>query len=213
MTDNNKDGTNTHSNIGKLVQIGKVDGSVTIQDTLEAFACCPVCNRNDEVKKVSAILANQTRSMQEVTIEKSSHQDSASNWHTSTQNIPFSGTQTSVLAMKLKAPVQPQAKGKPSWAWWLRYFVLFYTLSGFGVGILSCLMLPIAAFSGTVDLSTKDWIEYLALILASFLLGAIFIFPFVWLNKKYKKKNDSYNQEVKRVQEQEYPKWQRATER
>jgi hypothetical protein len=37
MTDNNKDGTNTHSNIGKLVQIGKVDGSVTIQDTLEAF--------------------------------------------------------------------------------------------------------------------------------------------------------------------------------
>ena len=82
--------------------------------TLESYARCPVCGRNDEVKKVSAILANQTQSMQGVTIEKSSYHDRDGNWHTSTERVPFSGTQASVLAMKLQPPIQPTAQ-KPIW--------------------------------------------------------------------------------------------------
>lgn len=54
MIDNHKDGANTHGNIGKLVQIGKMKGDITIQDTLETKTCCPVCERNDWSQKVSA---------------------------------------------------------------------------------------------------------------------------------------------------------------
>jgi len=200
MTDNHKNNANSHGNIGKLVQIGKVEGGVTIQSTLESNACCPICERNDEVKKVSAILAKEIHSMNGMTIEKSSYQDKDGKWHTSTERVPFSGTQSTVLAMKLKAPAQPKAKGKPSF--WLLLFSIILGFYGFA-----------ALFLGP-DRIIEDWafepdIIHILGIGMSILCGIFLLYWSFTLYKKNKKNQEIYQMEVKRIQAQEYPKWQK----
>ena len=134
--------------------------------TLESYARCPVCGRNDEVKKVSAILANQ-----------------------------ISGTQSSVLAMKLQPPTLPEPQ-KPSSI--LRYVVLF-----FGVICLIDVFVIIFEYPGLNGLI--GMLQYL-------IPGALLMWWYVNLNNKYKKEVIIYNQK-KTIREQEYSKLPKAMER
>lgn len=163
--------------------------------TLESYARCPVCGRNDEVKKVSAILANQTQSMQGVTIEKSSYQDHDGNWHTSTEKVPFSGTQSSLLAIKLQPPAQPKAQ-KPG-SMWGRYIVLSFA----SIYLIAAVVF---LFGGLTSLGQFFMFG---------LLGGVLMLWYLWLNGKHEKEFLAFGQETQRIQEQELPKWQKAMER
>ncbi len=93
---------------------------------LESYARCPVCGRNDNVRKLTAILADQTQTLQGVTIEKHSYTDKDGYRHTSTEKVPFNGTQSTNLANKLKSPAQPRAAEPKGGCW--RYAVLFMAI-------------------------------------------------------------------------------------
>ncbi len=69
---------------------------------LEIYARCPVCNRNDKVEKITAIVSSQTNSMNGVTIEKNEYRDKDGRWYTSSEKVPFTGSQSTVLAAKFK---------------------------------------------------------------------------------------------------------------
>ncbi len=79
---------------------------------LESYARCPVCNRNDRVEKVTAILRSQTHSAQGIAYEtqptavrvggvvKTVNQQVA---------VPVQTSQTSDLAKRLAPPPKPQS--------------------------------------------------------------------------------------------------------
>ncbi|MGV8026598.1 MAG: hypothetical protein AB2L18_08580 [Anaerolineaceae bacterium] len=158
---------------------------------LESFAQCPVCKRNDEVKKVSAILANQTQNLQGVTIEKRSYTDKDGHHYTSTERVPFNGTQSSILAKKLQAPAEPRAQeSKGGW----RYVVLF-------IAVFSILTAP-AYLSWRAEQ-----------FFGNIIIGGGLLWWYSNLNKNHKKEVEQYDQELKRIREQGYSQWQNALER
>ena len=160
--------------------------------TLESYARCPVCGRNDEVKKVSAIVANQTQSMQGVTIEKSSYRDKDGNLQTSTAKVPFSGKQSSVLAMKLQPPAQTKIQ-KLSVGW---YVACFFAI-GFLIEGIIFIFLGIFNSGSYSDLLNSSP--------AAFIMGGLLMW---WCIKKI----TIYKQSLK-IYERELPNWQRAVER
>jgi len=183
-----------------------VEIKMNIQD--DTGLACPFCHRSDKVQKVSAYLGHNTVNLQGVTIEKRTYEDKDGKSYTSTENVPFNGTQTSVLAKKLQPPVQPRAKGKPGGAWWLRNVVGFYARMGIGGVILAAIGMIMLISRG----ETKE-LPFMALgALFSLFFGTVFMVWFRSLNTKYKKKCDEYNKEVIRVQSQEFPKWQTVIE-
>jgi len=167
--------------------------------SLESYARCPVCGRNDEVKKVSAILTNQTQSMNGVTIEKHSYHDKDGNLYTSTSKVPFTGTQASVLAIKLQPPVEPKPKQKGS----IRPSGCLSSSA-----ILFLIALPIGFFSVALGYggTTLAWV----LGFSSVILGLFLLVQAIRVTKKEKVELAA---EVKQIREQDYPKWKKAIER
>lgn len=158
---------------------------------LESFAQCPVCKRNDEVKKITTIVANQTQNLQGVTIEKRSYIDKDGHHHTSTERVPFHGTQSSILANKLRAPAEPRAQ-EPKGGW--RNVILF-------IAIFSILTAPF-------------YLSWRAeQFFGNILIGGGLFWWYSILNKKHKKEVEQYNQDLKRIREQGYSQWQNAMER
>ena len=83
----------------------EVSGSIT----LEAYARCPLCRRNDRSEKVSAILKIQTGQSQAVVAQQQVYRDSSGRAQIRTVNIPVTTVQTSDLARRLAPPPRPLA--------------------------------------------------------------------------------------------------------
>jgi flagellar basal body-associated protein FliL/predicted RNA-binding Zn-ribbon protein involved in translation (DUF1610 family) len=75
--------------------------------TLEAFARCPLCKRNDRSEKVSAILKNQTGQSESVVSQQRVYTDSKGHTKTQTVNVPVKTVQTSDIARRLAPPPPP----------------------------------------------------------------------------------------------------------
>jgi predicted RNA-binding Zn-ribbon protein involved in translation (DUF1610 family) len=79
--------------------------------TLESYARCPVCNRNDKAEKVTAILRSQTHSTQGIayqtltTTAKTGSESASANQQVA---IPIQTSQMSELAKYLTPPPQPE---------------------------------------------------------------------------------------------------------
>jgi predicted RNA-binding Zn-ribbon protein involved in translation (DUF1610 family) len=74
---------------------------------LESFAQCPICHRNDKARKVSGIVSSHTVNMNGVTIEKRHYTDKDGRSYTTTERVPFTGSQASDLARRLAPPPKP----------------------------------------------------------------------------------------------------------
>jgi predicted RNA-binding Zn-ribbon protein involved in translation (DUF1610 family) len=78
---------------------------------LESYARCPVCNRNDRVEKVTAILRSQTHNSQGITYQTRTTMVRVGEMFIPVnQNVavPIHTSQTSELAKHLAPPSQPQ---------------------------------------------------------------------------------------------------------
>ncbi|MGA2489109.1 MAG: hypothetical protein ABSF99_02825 [Anaerolineales bacterium] len=84
------------------------NGSVT----LEAFARCPLCKRNDRSEKVSAIIKSQTGQSESVVQQQRVYTDSKGHAHLQTVNVPVKTVQTSDLARRLAPPPSPLIPSK-----------------------------------------------------------------------------------------------------
>jgi len=98
---------------------------------LEAFAKCPICMRNDKVEKVSTIVSSQTSELIGVTIEKRTYTDNDGYHHTTNEKVPFSGSQSSLLAKRL-SPAPPPIIDESHVASNIYYFIMGFWIF-FGV--------------------------------------------------------------------------------
>jgi len=76
--------------------------------TLEAYARCPQCGRNDKSEKVSAVIASQS---QEITGTEQKNEvvvDGQGRQRLVTNSVPFTRRQVSILGQRLAPPEEPQ---------------------------------------------------------------------------------------------------------
>lgn len=83
--------------------------------SLEAYARCPICQRNDRSEKVSAILRNQTHQSEGISQQQRVFTNSDGQPYTQTINVPVKTVQTSDLAQRL-VPPQPPTPPPPPYA-------------------------------------------------------------------------------------------------
>lgn len=81
---------------------------------------CPICRKNDQVEKISAIYSRDTHQISGSTTSTNTYVDKDGYTHHETHDNPFSGTQQSNLASYLTPPPQPKVEGAC-----FRYLLLF----------------------------------------------------------------------------------------
>jgi hypothetical protein len=178
-----------HGQVEKLVQIGKVEGGVTIEDTSESYARCPICKRNDEVKKVSAIVVAETHNLNGVTIEKKSYTDQDGKAYDSIERVPFTGNRASSLAQYLSPPEKPRLAGTK----YDTRITIFQLNIWLGIAL------------AVVSILVGFW--------WSVALGAAYAFLYSLLNNHTKSLRDALLKEMAIKLEPEMTKWNRAMER
>lgn len=83
--------------------VRREQGSVT----LEAFARCPNCGRNDKVEKVTAILASQTHEVKGIETRTEVVVGTEGQGHLQAREALYSRTQVSLLVQRLSPPERP----------------------------------------------------------------------------------------------------------
>ncbi len=76
--------------------------------TLEAFARCPQCGRNDKAEKVTAVIASQSQEISGSEQKNEVVLDGQGMQRLVTRAVPFTRKQISMLGQRLAAPEQPQ---------------------------------------------------------------------------------------------------------
>jgi predicted RNA-binding Zn-ribbon protein involved in translation (DUF1610 family) len=79
--------------------------------TLESYARCPKCGRNDRVEKVTAILSSHTQTVTSTEERTELYTDSKGKQHTRTVKVPITKLQMSDLAARLSHPDTPSFAG------------------------------------------------------------------------------------------------------
>ena len=90
--------------------VRREDGAVT----LESFARCPKCGRNDRVEKVTSILRSQKQEINTREQRTSVYYDREGKQRTNVYYVPVTHTQISNLAKHLNPPQRPKSTPKPS---------------------------------------------------------------------------------------------------
>jgi len=81
--------------------------------TLESFARCPKCGRNDRVEKVSSILKSQKQEIRTIENRVEYYRDEYGIQHSRSIKVPVTHSQMSDLARTLTPPLKPKTKPKP----------------------------------------------------------------------------------------------------
>ncbi len=110
---------------------------------IESFARCPKCGRNDRVEKILVILADQTYRLKGVTVEKRDYKGEDGKVYSENVSVPFTGTQSSLLAQKLEMPKPPAAPSNATG------FLNFLALVAFGgsLFLLYCAWIYVGYYS------------------------------------------------------------------
>ncbi len=75
--------------------------------TLEAYARCPVCGRNDQSGKVSAVIASQSHEISGMEKKSEIVLNAAGKQEVAVRDVPFTRRQVSVLGQRLAPPQEP----------------------------------------------------------------------------------------------------------
>ncbi len=70
---------------------------------------CPICDRDDQVMKVTAIVSGQTHEIRGGSYSTQTYVDSKGKKQNESHYVPFSGTQQSILAEEMSPPSKPNA--------------------------------------------------------------------------------------------------------
>jgi predicted RNA-binding Zn-ribbon protein involved in translation (DUF1610 family) len=76
--------------------------------TLEAYARCPQCGRNDRSEKVTAVIASQSQEISGTEQKNDVVFDMQGRQRVVTSSVPFTRKQVSVLGQRLAPPAEPQ---------------------------------------------------------------------------------------------------------
>lgn len=103
--------------------------NVSGEVTLEAYARCPLCKRNDQAEKASAILNKQISQSEHIEARQQVYTDMKGRAYTRTVNVPVQTVQASNLAQRLTPPCAPNTKSQ-NWPviLLLLFGILFFVL-------------------------------------------------------------------------------------
>jgi len=76
--------------------------------TLEAYARCPQCGRNDKSEKVTAVIASQSQEISGMEQKNEVYIDGQGRQRVVTNAVPFTRKQISILGQRLAPPEDPQ---------------------------------------------------------------------------------------------------------
>jgi Zn-finger nucleic acid-binding protein len=82
--------------------------------TLESFAGCPLCERNDRSEKVSAIIRNQTTKSDSVINQQQVYKDKKGKTVIKNVAVPVQTQNISELAKRLAPPTRPISQSEKS---------------------------------------------------------------------------------------------------
>jgi len=178
-------------NIGSLV--------TPVRENVNA---CPVCKRNDQVMKVSAIMSTQIHETKGITHVSDVRSDRKGRINTTTRAVPIHTTQISTLAQKLRMPnppLNPYAKGNTSIWSFLVYALTVFSIAQFLADIFQLIIDP--DYAGNSNL----WINLMTVIilvaLSYFLYG---------LHKEQRGLLQTYDKHLNHIL---LPRWERAKKR
>jgi predicted RNA-binding Zn-ribbon protein involved in translation (DUF1610 family) len=180
--------------------------------TLESYARCPVCNRNDKAEKVTAILRSQTHSAQGITYQTVTTSVNTGFGSTPVSQqvaIPVQTSQMSELARFLTPPAKPEPdrsvieEPKPSYKS-LTGAILF-GMAGVGFSLLTLVI--IAAYLADWA-NIENFIVAAATVLGWFLLAlstlGLSVFLFIFTVPKERRRNreqkSAYEEKVQQRQ-------------
>ncbi len=198
--------------------------------TLESYAHCPLCNRNDKAEKVTAIMRSQTHNTQGITYQTQTTQVKVGNTYapvTRQVAVPTQTSQTSELAKQLTPPSQPTpnrnftiSDGTSSKA--MKSVIVLLIIGGFLLLCPLCLIVGLAQNLAQGQSNTLG-----SQLLGVLLFGLVALAPIglgLWLFSKVVPRERQKNQEKKAVAaarrqelqlkaDEEVNRWQRAMER
>ena len=163
--------------------------------TLEAYARCPICQRNDRAEKVSAILHNQTARTEGVVAQQRVVTGPGGRIHTQNVNVPVQTTQMSDLARRLSPPVSPPNKTKPK--------ISFTTL--LLIGGISFLLFGICALISTLSNSSSTGTVVSCTIIP---LALSIVLLVVWFLRL--RKSNTISKQAQSQPNDAYKNWQQA---
>lgn len=76
--------------------------------TLEAYARCPRCGRNDKSEKVTAVIGSQSQEISGMEQKNEVSIDAQGRQQVVTKSVPFTRKQISILGQRLAPPEEPQ---------------------------------------------------------------------------------------------------------
>jgi hypothetical protein len=183
-----------------------VDGAVN----LEAFARCPLCRRNDQVEKISAILKKQTSQSDGYVPQQEIYTDSDGHAHSRTVNVRVQTTHKTDLAQGLNPPELARPKepsSRPTWMILGCAIILFISIG--------CSLVYAIAGMLTILFNQSSSPPNYSYLFASACATAAMLIPvglfFLWKSSK-KKDEARVNQELSAYQ-QAYQQWQQAMAR
>ena len=176
---------------------------------IERVNQCPICKRNDQVNKVSAIIGSHVQETNGTMEQTVYNTDSKGNVYTRAKTVPIHATQTTRLAEKLMPPPKPVNDKKPGCAWGLRWVVLFYACAGILAGILSIISIIRFLFNHQYNYNEPP-------LIMGFVYGIIGFLLLRWFNslkKKHAIALENYNDYEQELQDIIIPRWQRSMAR
>ena len=196
--------------------------------TLESYARCPICNRNDKAEKVTAILRSQTHSAQGIayqTVTTTVNTGFGSTPVSQQVPVPVQTSQTSELARFLAPPVKPEPEKsvleepKPSHK--SLTGAIFFGLAG--VGFLLLTLVVFAAYLSGLE-NIENLVAAAATVLGLFLLSlsalGLSVFLFAFTVPKERRSNremkSAYQEKIRQRQlqtEENSNRWNTAIER
>lgn len=196
--------------------------------TLESYARCPICNRNDKAEKVSAILRSQTLSAQGVAYQTvTTHVNTGFGTTPISQQVamPVQTSQMSELAKYLAPPAKPDpdmaviVKEQPSHKSLVGAILFVLAGVSFGVCTLSVFVTYLSELENIENVFVAAATVIGLLLLTLFILG-LSIFLFVFTVPKERRRNrerkSAYQEKIRQRQqknEETEKRWTAAMER
>jgi ribosomal protein L37AE/L43A len=190
------------------------------QQVAQSYANCPVCGKDDQVKKVSSIIDADTHKLDGTIRRDNSYRDNDGHLIYYTSNDPIHGTETTILAQKLACPEKPTLKisgSNPENSRSIAMFFVFILITVcfmIGAGFL---FMALAAFVGYLNDQSVEMISSGVFSCVSGVIGIGTGVLFLRLTRKSKdyeilvdKYKKSKQDQINYFQNVTMPTWERA---
>ncbi len=192
--------------------------------TLEAYARCPICGRNDQAGKVTAVIASQSHEISGVEKKSEIVLNAQGKQEVAVRDVPFTRRQVSVLGQRLAPPPQPVPAPLPlpesakKNAYGLGWFILAFMigLSSFFLMLRTLSDIPVQYRAGHMQEIYIGLGVGVLIFLLAVLIGGLAVLAVILRHRKVHQQQRQYEASVRQITVQNeclHSTWKRSLER